>query len=333
MSKRHQKLIRRCSRRVLDEFGKPARFLKQVLLASCLMLAVDGLCASAPVNGRSSQPPASPREFYNAGAQLLRQGKLREAEASFETVLASQLDRFQPSALYNLGHVRFNQGVEELKKGPAARPAASRGRTMAQMAADASRSAEDALASKDVQKMVEAYMNGRGIRRELKEATKAVKRALETHGVALNKWQRSAGDFKSTVELNPNDADARQNAETVDRSIAKLVDSLRELQQAANMMGNKSQELKDKLDQLKGQIPAPNMPPGAAGDEEEEEEEMPKGQQQGQKEGASKDGEELSLSPEQAGWLLEGFKLDTERRLPMGQNDTAEPKDSKRRPW
>ena len=27
----------------------------------------------------------------------------------------------------------------------------------------------------------------------------------------------------------------------------------------------------------------------------------------------------MMLSQEQAGWVLEGFKLDSERRLPMGQ--------------
>jgi hypothetical protein len=41
----------------------------------------------------------------------------------------------------------------------------------------------------------------------------------------------------------------------------------------------------------------------------------------------------MNLSPEQAGWLLEGFKLDSERRLPMGQKDTAEPKSRSRPTW
>ena len=35
----------------------------------------------------------------------------------------------------------------------------------------------------------------------------------------------------------------------------------------------------------------------------------------------------------EAGWMLEGFKLDGERRLPMGQGDTAEPKDRKGKTW
>ena len=67
--------------------------------------------------------------------------------------------------------------------------------------------------------------------------------------------------------------------------------------------------------------------------DEEEEEDFPNGPQPDQKEGASREGEEMKLSPEQAAWLLQGFSLDSERRLPMGQKDTAEPKERSRRPW
>jgi hypothetical protein len=262
----------------------------------------------------------------------MRAGKLREAEASLESAVASRNERLQDPALYNLGHVRFGQGIEELKKGPAARPSTARGRSAAQRADEATRDAADALASEDIQKMIAAYIHGRGARKELNSAAKAVQRALQTYGTALNKWERSSGDFKSAAELNPSDADAQQNAETVDRSIAKLVDSVRELQQTAGAMGQKKQELGDKLKQLKGRIPAPDMPPGAAGDDDEEED-FPNGPQPDQKEGASRQGEEITLSPEQAAWLLQGFSLDSERRLPMGQKDTAEPKNRSQRPW
>jgi hypothetical protein len=74
------------------------------------------------------------------------------------------------------------------------------------------------------------------------------------------------------------------------------------------------------------------MPPGAPGDDEEDED-MPQGPKEGQKEGPTKEGEEMALSPEQAAWLLEGFQLDSERRLPMGQKNTGEPKEKKRKPW
>jgi tetratricopeptide (TPR) repeat protein len=298
----------------------------------CVVWLSLGMGAARPPSVPEPPPPSSPREFYNAGTRELHAGKLREAEASLETALAGQSPALQPPALYNLGHVRFGLGLEELKKGPAAKPSSQRGRAAAQTAQDASRDADAALASDEVQKMVASYLRGRGARRELKAATQAVKRALQTYGNALTKWQRSSGDFKSTLELNRADSDAKANADAVDRYIARLVDSIRELQQAAAALGNKGDELKEKMKQLKGRIPAPDMPPGAAGDDDDDED-SPNGPQQGDKEGASKQGEEMSLSPEQAAWLLNGFKLDSQHRLPMGQESTALPKDKSGRTW
>jgi Ca-activated chloride channel homolog len=285
-----------------------------------------------PPTGPQAAPPTTPREYFNAGTQKLHDGKLREAEAYLQSALASQNERLQPPALYNLGHVRFGEGVEELKKGPAAKPSAARARAAAQQADEAMHLADDALAGNDIQKLVAAYMRGRGARKELKAATTAVRRALEAHGNALGKWSRASGDFKSAVELNRADADAQHNAEAVDRYIAKLVDSLQELQMACNGSCDKDQPLGEKLKQLKGRIPAPDMPPGAAGDDEEDQD-SPMGPEPGQKEGPSKDGQEMTLSPEEAGWLLEGYKLDSERRLPMGQKDTAQPKERSRPTW
>jgi hypothetical protein len=74
------------------------------------------------------------------------------------------------------------------------------------------------------------------------------------------------------------------------------------------------------------------MPPGAAGDDEEDEDE-PQGPKPGEKEGPSQEGKELRLSSEEASWLLDGYKLGGDRRLPMGQERTAQPKDRPRRPW
>ncbi len=292
------------------------------------------LCGKTPQPAAADQSaPSTPREFFNAGTQKLTEGKLREAEALFQSALASQTERLQPPTLYNLGHVRFAQGIEELKKGPSARPSVSRAEVAGQSADEAIRDADDALAGTDVQKMIAAYMRGRGARRSLREATKAVRQALETYGTTLAKWQRASGDFKSAMELNAQDTQARQNAEIVDRSIAKLIDTLRQLQQAAMAMGQKKQELGDKMKQLRGKIPEDQMPPGAAGDDDEEED-QPNGPRPEDKESAGKEGEEqMTLSPEQAGWMLEGFKLDSERRLPMGQNETGEPQTRSRKTW
>ena len=166
--------------------------------------------------------------------------------------------------------------------------------------------------------MVAAYLRGRGARKELKAATEAVRRALKVYGTALARWERSSGDFKSALELNSADADARHNAEVLDRCIAKLVDSLRELQQCANGMGDKKQQLGDALKKLKGRIPAPDMPPGAAGDDEEEEE-QPLGPQPGQEEGPVEGRPGNDPVPGASGWLLDAYRLDSERRLPMGE--------------
>ena len=279
-----------------------------------------------------SAPPDSPREFYNVGTRQLGAGKLREAEASLAAALASQIQRLQPPALYNLGLVRFGLGAEELKKGPAAQPTADRGRRAAEAGDKALRQAEDALASDDLQKMILAYIRGRGARRELKAATEAVQRALKAHGATLARWERSSGDFKSALELKRADADARYNSEVVDRCIAKLVDSIQELQQCSNGMCNKGDQLSEALKKLKGRIPAPDMPPGAAGDEDEDEQQA-QSPQKGQEEGPSKEGQEMTLSQEQAGWLLDSYRLDSERRLPMGEPVPGQPKERSRPPW
>jgi chromosome segregation ATPase len=175
--------------------------------------------------------------------------------------------------------------------------------------------------------LVAAYQQGRGARKELRSARKAVKQALDVLGNTLRRWERSSGDFKSTLELSSKDEDARHNAEVVDRSIAKLVDSLQQLQQMAAQMGQKNQDLGQKLKQLRGRIPDEDAPPGAAGEDEEEEEDKPNGQQEGQQEGPTKEGQEIPLTPEQAAALLEGFKLG-DKRLPMGMESS---KDQKRK--
>ena len=225
--------------------------------------------------------------------------------------------------------------AEELKKSLSAKPSAVRGRAVTQRGDQAIQQAADALAGNDVQKMVAAYQHGRGVRKELRAATQAVRRALELHGAALRKWQRALGDFKSAAELNPADTNAPHNVEVVERAIAKLVDSIIEMQQLAMGLLPRESELGEKLKQLKGQIPEPFMPPGAAGDDEEEEngKGRPLETQPGEKEGPSKEGEELTISPEAAGWLLEGFKLDSERRLPMGQGEPGRPQDRAKRNW
>jgi hypothetical protein len=98
-------------------------------------------------------------------------------------------------------------------------------------------------------------------------------------------------------------------------------------------MGGKRSELGEKMRQLRGRMPAPDQPPGAAGDEDDDDDDQPFGPQPGQKEGPTKNGQEMYLSPEQAGWILDSFKLGGDHRLPMGQGDRAEPKTKSRKTW
>jgi hypothetical protein len=273
----------------------------------------------------------SPRENFNAGTEKLRDKKLRDAEALLQGAVAGQDQRVQPAALYNLGSVRVAEGAEALKQGPAARPATARGISAAQQADEAARQAEDAVAANNLQNMVAAYVRGRGAQRELREAMKAVRRAMETHGTALAKWRRASGDFKSAVELNGRDDDAQFNADSTDRAIAALVDKLNQMQQAALMMASAGKKLNEQMQGLKGRIPAPNMPPGAPGDDDEEE--APSGFREGQQEGAPREGEEMRLSREEAEQLLDGFKLGDGKHLPMGGDKEGKPRDRNRPTW
>lgn len=273
------------------------------------------------------------RDFYNAGTRQFRAGKLNDAESLFQSSIAKQDESTQSASLYNLGHVRFAQGLEELKKAASPKAAASRSRQAVGVAAGAIQEAESALAGNDIRQMVEAYMDGRGARKELRAATEAVRRAMEAHGKTLLKWRRALGDFKSAAELNPADTNAARNAEIVAQSIAKLVDSLREMQQMAMAMAAGQAKLNESLQQLKGRIPAPNMPPGAPG--EDGEEEMPMDSLKGLKEqGQTEEGKEMgmSLSPDEAARLLDGIQSDG-KLLPMGQGDQGKPRDRKGKTW
>src|ERR1039458_8961414 len=158
--------------------SRPTPFRQRTLGLRLWTLGI-GLWTSVLLGATSSTPapemppPDTPREFYNAGTRQLGAGKLREAEASLQSTLDSQNQRLQPPALYNLGLVRFGQGVEQLKKGPAAKPTIERGHSAAQQADAALRQANEALGGNDLDRMVAAYMRGRGARKELKAATEA----------------------------------------------------------------------------------------------------------------------------------------------------------------
>jgi tetratricopeptide (TPR) repeat protein len=279
--------------------------------------------------------PATARDFYNAGTKLLAGKKFAEAEMMFQSALAAQDERVQPAALYNLGHTRFGAGVELLKKGPDGQKTAAQGNAALAVGAQAMGAAEAALAENNLDKMIAAYLEGRGTRRELRDAEKAVQASMETYGKTLTKWQRAAADFKSAAELNPADTNAAQNAEIVERGIAKLVDNLRKMKEMMGAMGKQRQDLGKLLSRLKGRIPAPDAPPGAAGEDDEDDQGVQPDSLAGQKENASREGDQMKvpLSPEQAGQILDGLSLDGSRRLSISDKEGTAPKDKKGRNW
>jgi hypothetical protein len=277
--------------------------------------------------------PVTPREFYNEGTARLKEGKWNEAETALQTAVAANLDAVQAPALYNLGHARFRQGVEALKKAPDAAATQGQGQRALDRAEDAIQSARSALATELEQNLVSAYLRGRGARREMKAALAAVKKAVETHGAVLLRWQRAAGDFRSAAELQPKDEDARFNAEVVDRNLAGLVDQLQIMQAMMQSMGQKNQELRKLMMELKSKMPDGKKPGDEEGEEEEDEDKPPKKPERGEEEKAAQQGREMMMTWEEAMRLLQALKLDSSRKLPLGLQQTDKPQNRKGREW
>ena len=225
---RHRRIFNRhaaekISGNVMKLFTTSKRFALVFALAICCRAFADG--------ETNAVAPVTARNFYNAGTDLLAAKKYAAAEEMFQSALAAQDERVQPPALYNLGHARFDEGAGILKNGPDAQKVATQGNAALAAGGQAIRQAESSLAQNNLDKMVAAYLEGRGARRELRDAQKAVQAAMETYGKTLQKWQRAADDFKSAAELNSADTNAARNAQIVERGIAKLVDSLRQMQE------------------------------------------------------------------------------------------------------
>lgn len=307
------------------------------LLLVFVSIFLAGISGASPTPATSEKELSSPREFYNDGTQKLKDGKLREAEASLQTAVASQDERVQTAALYNLGEVRFRQGAQELTN-VSPRAVDSQSSHAQQSGADAIRQADAALAGDDLQALVAAYQHGRGAQRELKAATKAVEHALETYRVVLLKWERASGDFKSTVELRPRDSDAETNAYVVDRNIAKLVDLIQMAMQGQASMGKQRSDLREKMRQMRKKMPGDpgGDVKGSSGDDDDEDDDgKPKGPQPGTEEGPSRNGAEQQLTLEDAERWLSMLKLDSERKLSLGVSDTEalKPRQRKGRDW
>ena len=145
-------------------------FPSPALLIPMLLLIGQSAQASQETNFPA---PVSARDFYNAGARLLAATNFVDAEKMFESALAAQDERVQPPALYNLGHTRFGEGAELLKKGPDAQKVSAQGTAALKAGDHALRSAESALAETNLDQMVAAYLEGRGARHEVRDGGKS----------------------------------------------------------------------------------------------------------------------------------------------------------------
>jgi hypothetical protein len=306
-------------------------FILAFTLASCFQALASGETGViAP-----AAAPATARDFYNAGTELLAAKKFSDAEKMFQSALAAQDETVQPRALYNVAETRFYGGLERLKKGPDAQKVTEQGHAALAEGEHAIHQSESALASNNLNDMINAYLEGRGARHDLHEAEKAVSAAMETYGKTLDQWLRAADDFKGAAELNPSDTNAAHNAEIVERGIAKLVDTINKMQEMMGAMGKQRQDLGKLMAKMKGQIPAANAPPGPAGEDDDEDQGTKPEELAGKKEGASRQGDQmqLSLSPDQASQILNGLSLDGTRRLNMSDKEGTPPKDRKGRNW
>ena len=84
---------------------------KRCLLAFMLALGSSSFADSLPKSVAPPVEPATARDFYNAGTELLAAKKFTGAEEMLLSALAAQDERVQPPALYNLGQARFADGL------------------------------------------------------------------------------------------------------------------------------------------------------------------------------------------------------------------------------
>lgn len=271
-------------------------------------------------------------DAYNRGVDALKKGTLREAESWLLQSTAFQRESIQPPALYDLGHVRFRQGQELLKGESSRQPLLDRGDTANEDGVDASMRAGRALKKDQLNEILEAYMQGRPVRKQLRLAHEDVQRALDLYGAVLVRWRRSVGDFRSSDELKTSE-DATFNARVVERHIEELLKHVKQLEQQKMQIGQTRGELKEKMAELRKKIPDGMVQPGEGGEEDEEEEDGQQPKPEPGMQRAGEEGDKRGITPEIAQQILEALGLKGDRKLPIGGDEPSKPRDRKGKDW
>lgn len=284
------------------------------------------------------------RQKFNEGVAGLVSGELQSAEDALRTALKTNQSSIQPVALYNLGHVRFEQGRELLKPhkdvfGSALGQPSDGFRALTdqtkELLDDGKQAAESAKAvlknSSDIQEFIAAYQRAQAARRNLRPARDEVRRLTDLGESAKTRWDRSLGDFDSAFELERKNTDAEFNADVVRQHLDRLIKRLEELEQQQQQIAQMRDGLKEQMKGLRGKIPKEMQredenAEGEDDDEEEDGQQPPPGGMQRQD-----IGKEREISTEMAKSLLERMKTET-KSVPAG-DQPEKPRDRKGRDW
>lgn len=260
-------------------------------------------------------------DLYNEGVGALRRGELRDAESTLREAAQTNSPAVQPLALYNLGHVRFQQGQETLKGEGNRQQLLDSAEAASAVAQEAIRSSEEALKGGTLEEIIGAYMEARGARKQLRTSRDETTRAMDLQGSALWRWRRSVGDFHSSQELDPSNKDAGFNADVVERHIKDLLKSLDKVKEQNESLSEQRKKLSELMKEMRGKIPKSMQRQSDAeeDDEDEEDEKPPEGRKEDEKQQPPKAGSkqeqriggEREVSPDMAKLLKEMLKRRT----------------------
>ncbi|MEQ1853659.1 MAG: hypothetical protein ABMA01_18950 [Chthoniobacteraceae bacterium] len=274
----------------------------------------------------------SPRDLYNEGAMKLGKGELREAETALREAVAKDAPDVQPLALYNLGHVRFQQGAETLKGEGSRQELLASADAATTVAEEAIRRGGPIAEGDDLQEIIGAYMEARAARKQLRVSRDETQRTLDLLGSALSRWRRSAGDFYSAAELDAANGDATFNAAVVERRIEELLKFKKQVEQKSESVSDEREKIKELMKKLRGKIPKEMMRESDEEEDDEDEDEKDKREPKIGEKQQQRIGGEREVSPEMARWLKETMKR---RTMSLGTEQGQEgfrPTDEQRKP-